>query len=700
MFYRRLKRFTAFLLFCFVIPIQLFSQSEAIQRSLENLSENQELELDYSVLIEELEMLELHPINLNSDEVDQLHRLFLLNEFQLENLKMYIQENGQLLSYSELLLIDGFTQEQAEILLPFIEVKPIEKLELPSFNQLIKYGNHDIFLRYQRILQKQNGYRDFDEESTYNSYYLGNADKYYVKYKYNYSRLFQWGITLEKDAGELFLKKPENPQLQTEIENYFRKGFDFTSFHLYGQELGIVKQIALGDYHLLFGQGLTFWTGLSFGKSADAVQLKRFESFIKPNTSTNENGFLRGAAIHLGQKQWSTVLFYSKNNQDATVQTDENGNEYISTLLYTGLHRTVSELSKKDKVDVQVYGARFKYTFKTISLGLTAFNTRLSKDLISSYTPENLFDFRGSSLTNYGLDYAYRFWKAHFYGEFALSSTGGKALLSGITLPFNSRIKLSLQYRNYAKDYQNLFASALAENSTVNNEKGFFAGTQVLLSKKLRLQAYADFFSFPWLKYEQDSPSSGVEYRAILFYEYNRNIRMHFKFKYKQKEVNTRSEAAGEVNFLQNETKYGWQFQINYLLNDRIELRNRVEISQFIDGSANASMGYMLYQDINYHSANQRFGASTRLAVFNTDSYSSAIYAYENDMLYAFSIPSYFGQGIRFYQLLNYDLTQKINCWFRYSLSYYPHQEKIGSGLDEIKGSVKSEMKIQLRIKI
>jgi len=700
MFYLPLKRFTVFLLFCFVYPLTLFPQSEAIQRSLENLSENQELELDYSVLIEELEMLERHPINLNSEEVDQLHRLFLLNEFQLENLKTYIQESGQLLSFSELILIDGFTQEQAEILLPFIEVKPTVKLEFPNLNQLIKYGNHDIFLRYQRILQKQNGFRDFEEGGTNNSYYLGNADKYYTKYKYNYSRMFQWGITLEKDAGELFLKEQENTQLQTEIENYFRQGFDFTSFHLYGQELGIVKQIALGDYHLLFGQGLTLWTGLSFGKSADAVQLKRFESFIKPNTSTTENGFLRGAAIHLGKKRWSAVLFYSKNNQDATLQSDENGNEYISTLLYTGLHRTVSELRKKDNVSVQVFGARFKYTFNTISIGYTAFNTILSKDLISSFTPENLFDFRGNNLTNQGLDYAFKFWKAHFYGEFAMSSTGGKATLNGMTLPFNSRIKLAMLYRNYASDYQNLFASTLSENSSANNEKGFFAGTRVLLNKKLSLQAYADFFSFPWLKYEQDSPSTGVEYRAQLFYDYNRDIKMHFKFKYKQKEVNTRSESTGEVNFLQNETKYGWQYQINYLLNDRVELRNRIEISQFIDGSANSSMGYMLYQDVNYHSANQRFGSNMRLAIFNTDSFSSAIYAYENDVLYAFSIPSYFGRGIRFYQLINYDLTRKIKCWLRYSLSYYPNQKSIGTGLDEINGSIKSEMKFQVRIKI
>ena len=698
MILRDFKR-TVFLL-AFLFPVLLFSQSEAIQQTLENLSENQEVLLDYSELLEELEALENNPVNLNSNQIEQLHQLFLLDEYQLENLKSYIQENGHLLSIYELLLIDGFTKEKIELILPFVEVKPIEKLHIPNLRQLSKYGAHDIFLRYQRVLQTQTGFQDYEEGENNNSHYLGDANKYYLKYKYNYSKQLQWGFTAEKDAGELFLNEAENKLLQEEIAEYFQKGFDFSTLHLYGQDLGLIKQIAIGDYHLLFGQGLTLWTGLSFGKSSSAVQLKRFERFIKPNTSSNENGFLRGAAIHLGKKRWSTVFFYSKNKQDATLQTDEDGKEYVSTLLYTGLHRTVSEISKKDIIDIQFFGGRFKYTLNRFSIGITSYNTKLSKDLISAETAENIFDFRGNNLTNYGLDYAFKIWKAHFYGELALSSFGGKAMISGMSLAFNSRVKLSLLYRNYEKDYQNLFASALAENSSTNNEKGFYAGTQIILSKKLHFQGYADFFSFPWLKYEQDSPSKGVEYRAQLFFDYNSNVKMHFKFKYKQKEVNTGSESTGEMNYLQTEIRSGWQYQINYKLNDRFELKNRVEIAQFTDESQDKSFGFMLYQDINYKSIKQKFGTNTRLAIFNTDSFSSAIYAYENDVLYAFSIPAYFGQGLRFYQLINYELTQKIKLWLRYSLSYYPYEESIGSGLDEIEGSAKSELKFQLRIKI
>lgn len=683
------------------VPILLFAQSEAIQRTLENLSENQENIPDYSELIDELEILEKQPLNLNSDQVDLLYRLFLINELQLENIKKYKTEYGPFMSSNELLLIDGFTPEQVELLLPYIEAKEVEKTRTPKLKQLLKYGQNTFFLRYQRVLEKADGYQDLAEDASLNSVYLGSPDKYYLKYKYTYSNQIQWGITAEKDAGELFFNPPSNPDLEAASAPYYTKGFDFTSFHLYGQNLGFVKQIALGDYQLLFGQGLTLWTGLSFGKSADAVHLKRFESFVKPNTSVNENGFLRGAALHIGKNRWSAIVFYSKNQQDASIQTAEDGQEYVSTLLYTGLHRTVSELSKKNVIDVELYGGHLKYNWKNLSLGFTAFNTLLSKELITASSPDNLFDFRGNSLSNYGIDYSFKIWKASLYGEMAMGSEGGKAMISGVNIPLHSRVYLALLYRNYAPDYHNLFATALAENSTATNEQGFFAGTEILLNKKMNLQAYVDFFKFPWLKFEQDAPSKGVEYRMQLFYDYSRNIRMLFKVKYKQKEANTQDESISASYFLQNQTKFNWQYQLNYKVSPNFELRNRIEIVQYQESySKLKSMGYMLYQDINYTSPNLRFGISTRLAIFNTDSFSSAIYAYENDVLYAFSIPAYYGKGLRFYQLVSYSFNDKLKMWARYSLSYYPDKTLIGSGLDQIGGPLKSEIKLQLQLKI
>ncbi len=164
--------------------------------------------------------------------------------------------------------------------------------------------------------------------------------------------------------------------------------------------------------------------------------------------------------------------------------------------------------------------------------------------------------------------------------------------------------------------------------------------------------------------------------------------------------MNTTAVLSDANNFLIDQTKFNWQLQFNYALNDYFTFKNRIEIVQFNEEFSANSVGYMVYQDIAYRAPNQKFGSNTRLALFNTDTYASAIYAYENDVLYAFSIPAYAGQGWRFYQLIHYDISRNITFWIRYSLSYYPNQNTIGSGLDEISGQTKSEIKAQLRIKI
>ncbi|MCK5535804.1 MAG: helix-hairpin-helix domain-containing protein, partial [Bacteroidales bacterium] len=89
---------------------------------------------------------------------------------------------------------------------------------------------------------------------------------------------------------------------------------------------------------------------------------------------------------------------------------------------------------------------------------------------------------------------------------------------------------------------------------------------------------------------------------------------------------------------------------------------------------------------------------SFRYALFNT-TYNTRIYAYENDILYAFSIPAYFYQGTRFYANIKYSLAKKVDFWLRWSQFYYPNLETISSGLNEIKGNTKSEIKAQLRIR-
>jgi hypothetical protein len=83
------------------------------------------------------------------------------------------------------------------------------------------------------------------------------------------------------------------------------------------------------------------------------------------------------------------------------------------------------------------------------------------------------------------------------------------------------------------------------------------------------------------------------------------------------------------------------------------------------------------------------------LQYFETGGYNSRIYAYENDVLYSYSIPAFFDKGYRYYFNINYDLKRNLSIWVRWAQTINSDKTTIGSGLDEIPGSHRSEIKVQ-----
>jgi hypothetical protein len=130
-----------------------------------------------------------------------------------------------------------------------------------------------------------------------------------------------------------------------------------------------------------------------------------------------------------------------------------------------------------------------------------------------------------------------------------------------------------------------------------------------------------------------------------------------------------------------------------------VTLKNRIEFSGYRQFDEDTRIGFMMYQDILYRPADKPYNLTLRYAVFNTESYDERIYAYENDVLYAFSIPAYFYKGSRFYVLMKYDLGKNLDLWLRFAQTFYSDRQTIGSGLTEIEDNTRSEVKVQLRMR-
>jgi hypothetical protein len=63
----------------------------------------------------------------------------------------------------------------------------------------------------------------------------------------------------------------------------------------------------------------------------------------------------------------------------------------------------------------------------------------------------------------------------------------------------------------------------------------------------------------------------------------------------------------------------------------------------------------------------KRYSVVLRLQYFETGGFNSRIYAYENDVLYSYSIPANFDKGSRYYMVLNYDICKKFSLCLRWA---------------------------------
>lgn len=244
--------------------IPLKTDDSDIQQQLETITENSDNEdADYTDLLEGLTYYKEHPINLNNTNKEELQRLNLLNDIQINYLLTHIEKNGKLITIYELQGINDFDLQTIKKILPYVHVT--DNFNTANFNikEMFRTGQNVVTLRYAQILEKQTGFSTIDSADLYNSpnsRYIGSPQKLYARYRFTYGTNVSWGITGEKDQGELFFKDKQNFKYdwyEKSLKGKQGNGFDFYSAHFFLRNIRFVKAFAIGDYQATFGQGLT-----------------------------------------------------------------------------------------------------------------------------------------------------------------------------------------------------------------------------------------------------------------------------------------------------------------------------------------------------------------------------------------------------------------------------------------------------------
>lgn len=662
------------------------------QNILEDVLQNAEEDADFefNTIFEDLETYAEKPLNLNKASETELASLGLLTDIQVYNFIKYRREVGELIAIFELQAIPEFDLATIQRILPFVRVSGDVDDYRISIKELFTDGKDELYLRWSRILEQQKGFRPLAEGET-GSRFLGDPNKLYMRYRHSYGNKFSYGFTAEKDAGEEFFTGSN------------KLGFDFYSAHIFLKDYRkSIKAIALGDYAVSMGQGLVLFSGFGVGKSSFTTLIKRGTRTLRPYTSVDENNFLRGAGTTLALgEHFEVTAFTSIKQRDGNAifgDTTDTNQEFLqfSSLQASGLHRTPNEIADEGIIQQFTLGGVLKYKFNH---GHVALNTLFDKfDRTLTRTPQlySQFYFSGNQLLNVSLDYSFIYKNMNFFGETAYSDNGRVATLNGLLLGLDRKVDMALLHRHFPKDYQAIIANPFSEGSGGRNESGFYMGLMIKPTREWEIASYYDMYSFPWLRFQADAPSRGHDFLGKITYTKRRKWRAYLQVRYENKEINA-AENTTKTDILAPFKTFQTRLFFANQLSKVIELRSRLDFGFADRAGRDLKKGVMFYQDIIYKSPDFPVSFSTRFAVFDTDGYDVRFYAYENDLLYAFSIPAYYHQGARFYLNLKYRPSRNLQLELRYAQTYWHNQESFGSGVTEIDGQRRSEVKAQIR---
>jgi hypothetical protein len=668
----------------------------------ELFAEIQSDQVPYEDLYGTLLNLYQSPLNLNTASPEELRALPLLGEKQVVALLKYRQANGPLLSLYELQAVPDWEVRTIERVAPFVTVAnpSPNSARGPLWQRIKREENNAVLLRYERVLQQRKGYSAVDtSQGRPTLRYLGSPDAVALRYRVSHAHDFSLGLTVEKDAGEPLAWRPGQNQF----------GPDFLSAHFVLHEQGRLKTLALGDYQLQFGQGLLLSSGLAAGKGAETItNLRRASLGVRPYAALLENTFFRGAAATYRLTPcWEVTAFASRKNIDANARlaTDSLAqfDEFSSSLLLTGLHRTATEIANRQRLSETVGGSHLGYLSAdgNLALGFTALGTHYGMAFQKREEPYNRFEFSGQNNLALGAHYSYGWRNLLLFGESGQSSGGSLGTVNGLLASLGPSVDAAVLVRHYDAGFHTFYGNALGENTRNINESGFYVGLKVRPLARWEVSMYFDQFRFPWLRYRVSAPSHGQDALLRVAFMPTKTSLLYAQYRARLKPLDLPTSLTGRpVPLPGQQLRHSLLLYCDVQPTAQLGLRTRLQATYLrADDNLAWRRGYVLSQDVTVQLA-RRLSLAARYAVFDTDDYDTRQYIFEQDVLYAVSVPALYGQGTRAYAIAQATFNKHFTLWLRYADTRYRHQNTIGSGLEQIEGNARSEVTAQVRYKL
>ena len=527
-------------------------------------------------------------------------------------------------SWDELHQIPFLSDEQINAILLYVSRNPLHELfELQLIPTLKPYDIRNllpfVYVGEAKSQKQKTTFKDVLKYSKHDLIARADArnlesykedDPFYAnfRYKYNLRNQVSFGFQYRRNVGE-----------------DWKKG-------LYGGYLQIndvwkLKRIVAGNFQASFGQGLVLSNTFHYGKA----------NYFHSCQSNDE-----------GLKKFGAVGDY------------DNLHGIGTTLRLGSMDVSVLYSNKKDKMRHQIVGGNVTYRFSTWKVGITSVYT-MHEDYFAP-SRKNYYNwnyFRGEKQAVVGANFYGNLHRCIVFGEAAATQNRkwGYGGIVGTRFSLVSDVTLLALYRYYSSYFDNVLGHSFSENSRLGDENGFYIGSEIKSLRKWKFMIYADGFRFGIPKYGiRDYPTYGYDVmtQADFYVKYGMNMFLKLRSRLKG------DKFTESVRYQFNYKVLSWRFRTQFDAN-------------WIHDKTNSPVTYGLsaLQDVDYHFSAVPIVLQARLQIFDVMNWDNRIYNYENDVLYAFSIPATYGYGGRWYLNARYQICKWCSVYLRGSQTIY-----------------------------
>lgn len=629
---------------------------------------------------DKLERLSQEPLQLNLASREELLELPFLDEEQVDSILSFRNMGKGFGNLGELQLVRGIDYFTRRYLSLFLRTdsttRPRPRTSLPMGEKFLK-GRFELESRVDVPLYTRAGYDVEPADRTASNYYVGNALRHVVRLRYSYKKEIAYGLTMEKDSGEPVGKQGFYP-------------YDYLSGFLSLRPNNKPWRLIVGDFEMSGGRGLLFGRTYFDGRnSLITTNAKLTKTDFHAHSSTGETDFFRGGAFAWSGKRVEVLAFASYRKLDARMENDT-----AQSFLSTGLHRTISEIDRRRTLGCLTAGASLGFYQTRWKISLSGLLSHFDKVVWPQEKYYNYGYFRGQTSGNLSADYAYLHKNFSLRGEVAIDQGGHAATEHALSLTLSPRWKLAAQLRALAPKFQTLYGQALCQNTRTANELGAMVGANFQSNEGRELTAYVDLFEFIRPVYTAKLPHArGVEVFVQAKQRFSQNFTMTLRYKLKSRQRTISGEDLLEYRLthrMRVAAMWTWE---------RLSFNLQADGSLATRQTGKKSAGGMISSRLTWKPT-KAFDLKTFGAVFFTEDYDAALYAYEPQLYLSGAFPSFYYKGFRAVVVGNLRIGKAWLLGLRLSSTHYFHRNEISSGADLIASSWKNDLSLQVRLRL